>query len=93
MTQPHLRGHIKLCDFGLAGEFTPATAGADRTADVASLKRYGSGFTQLLGTPEYIAPEIVHALLAKKRGGTVKPYSQQARSRRHLDHHLDLTSL
>ena len=91
MTQPHLRGHIKLCDFGLAGEFTPATAGA-RTADVAPLKRYGTGFTQLLGTPEYIAPEIVHALLAKKRGGTVKPYSQQARSRRGLDRRLGPTS-
>ena len=60
--QPHLHGHIKLCDFGLAGEFTPS--GATTGAAHATQARPRGGFTALLGTPEYIAPEIVRALQA-----------------------------
>jgi hypothetical protein len=36
---PHRKGHIKLCDFGLAGAFDPCD-------------KQGRPFTQLIGTPE-----------------------------------------
>ena len=52
--EPHRRGHVKLCDFGCAAEF-------DRShADERS-------FQQLIGTPEYLAPEVVSGLMLRRK--------------------------
>ena len=52
--EPHRRGHVKLCDFGCAAEF-------DRShADDRSLHC-------LIGTPEYLAPEIVSGLMLRRK--------------------------
>ena len=59
---PHKGGHIKLCDFGFAAEFN---------ADEAE----NSSFYQLIGTPEYLAPEMVEALLKVRKGETSKGYN------------------
>ena len=62
-TQPHKRGHIKLCDFGFAAEF------------VEDESHSASTFTQLIGTPEYLAPEMVGALLMRRQGKAAKGYT------------------
>ncbi len=61
--QPHKRGHIKLCDFGFAAEF------------VEDESHSASTFTQLIGTPEYLAPEMVGALLMRRQGKAAKGYT------------------
>lgn len=54
--QPELPGHTKLADFGLAAEFSTA-------------QRERGGFLfRLIGTPEYLAPEIVTALKEVRQG-------------------------
>ena len=55
--EPHVRGHVKLSDFGFAAEFDAASEGS---------------FNQLLGTPEYLAPEMVQALASLPRAPGVR---------------------
>jgi serine/threonine protein kinase len=61
--QPHKQGHIKLCDFGFAAEF------------VEDESHSASVFTQLIGTPEYLAPEMVGALLKRREGKEAQGYT------------------
>ena len=50
---PHVRGRVKLGDFGFAAEYDT---------------RIGAQLTRLLGTPEYSAPEIVAEAVARNKG-------------------------
>jgi len=62
-SEPHKRGHIKLCDFGFAAEF------------VEDESHPASTFNQLIGTPEYLAPEMVGALLKRRQGLEAQGYT------------------
>ena len=46
--EPHKPGHVKLADFGCAVYFDASEGGE-------------GSFQQLIGTPEYLAPEMVQA--------------------------------
>lgn len=59
---PHLPGHVKLADFGCAAYFNAADGGE-------------GSFQQLIGTPEYLAPEMVQAFLYRRKGESSEPYS------------------
>ena len=59
--EPHLRGHVKLCDFGFASAFAVGR---------------GAQLTQLVGTPEYLAPEMVRALMKRRMGRESPPYTE-----------------
>ena len=61
--EPHKQGHIKLCDFGFAAEF------------VGDESHSATTFTQLIGTPEYLAPEMVKALLLRRQGKEAQGYT------------------
>jgi TolB-like protein len=56
------QGHAKVMDFGLAGWHQPHVAGADAQTAVASLSSRGL----IMGTPAYLAPEVL-------RGGKAGP--------------------
>ena len=60
--EPHRRGHVKLCDFGCAAEFDKSHA------DERS-------FQQLVGTPEYLAPEMVSALMLRSKRQAAPGYT------------------
>ena len=51
--RPHERGHVKLCDFGCAAEFDKSHSD-------------GRTFQQLIGTPEYLAPEMVTSQVERR---------------------------
>ena len=60
--EPHLRGHVKLCDFGFASAFAVGR---------------GAQLTQLVGTPEYLAPEMVRCADGGGGwGGESPPYTE-----------------
>jgi len=49
--RPEVRGHLKIADFGMAASFEP---------------RSGGRFTEIMGTPEYMAPEVVRLFLCRR---------------------------
>ena len=54
--QPHMQGSVKLADFGFAVEFG------------SSEHAISNRFTRLVGTPEYLAPEMIAAFNLVRRG-------------------------
>jgi len=63
--EPHRSGHIKLADFGLAADYSGAA-------------QDDAFFTRLIGTPEYLAPEMVDALMAARaKLPTQKGYNER----------------
>ena len=60
-SMPHVHGHVKLGDFGFAAKFSNAAS------DLPC-------FTRLVGTPEYLAPEIVRAYALAMAGKMCTPY-------------------
>ena len=65
--EPHVRGHIKLCDFGFAAEFSK-----EALADEGSAPK---DFNQLIGTPEYLAPEMVEDFMRVRKREQVRSYT------------------
>lgn len=65
--EPHLRGHVKLCDFGFAAEFSK-----DALTDEATAPK---DFKQLIGTPEYLAPEMVEDFMRARKLEPVQGYT------------------
>ena len=61
--EPHRRGHVKLCDFGFAAEFVEYEGHPLST------------FSQLIGTPEYMAPEMITALMKRRQGEEAQGYT------------------
>jgi len=61
--QPHPKGHVTLCDFGMASEFDHKLDGS---------------LMNLVGTPEYVAPEVVLRLEMRKKGELDVPMYSEA---------------